>query len=795
MPFLRLAQVTILLICLTLFTQAGFADVTGLTNQVEQQTERISEQAGNLTEEEADLTAISNRLVKERSTGQSLEKELRQRHLALRENLSWLGDESEGEADRITRQRETLTADIDALKTAIDQVDRNLAETNRLISVISEIRHRNQFQRLLERNSLPISPSVWSIATEELGRVIQISSNDIRSWWQARLESAGLVRTLLTLLGGLAFGIIMIIPVRNWVHRRFVSRLSTFKPTPARKLRMAAFRIILKSLPALIGGFVIYQILSMSGAIPVTAQSFALSIWYGFIFIMLVDGASVAVFSPADPEWRILNINSSNARLVRMLLLTIAVVIALDNALSIAGQVLFGLPEALHSLRLAITSWILASLTLLLIRKPLWSAGKSEDGTVTYAANGGMLRVARFVMFVAATGAILVALFGYTDLAHFIQLQQYKIAILIVLIFAVRMILREAAQWTMSRFASSKHESTETITDPDSTTSEEPSLWLDLSIDTIVVLCAIPLLMLVIGFNALDLMTMGSRFADGFEIAGQRFSPVQIGIAILAFTLLMTLTRFVQRLMDKRIFSRTRLDIGVENSLKTLIGYVGLVIAFMTGVSMLGFDLSNLALVAGALSVGIGFGLQSIVNNFVSGLILLFERPIKVGDWVITNSGEGIVKKISVRSTEIETFDRSSILVPNSELISSSVTNWTHKNTLGRVTVPVGVAYKEDPERIMEILSGIPEMVDIVLNEPPAVIVFNGFGDSSLDFEIRAYIPDVSQSLKARTAIRVAIFKAFRDAEVEIPFPQRDLHLRDVDRSVGTMFNKKPEDD
>ena len=187
--------------------------------------------------------------------------------------------------------------------------------------------------------------------------------------------------------------------------------------------------------------------------------------------------------------------------------------------------------------------------------------------------------------------------------------------------------------------------------------------------------------------------------------------------------------------------------------------------------------------------------MQSIVNNFVSGLILLFERPIKVGDWVITNSGEGIVKKISVRSTEIETFDRSSILVPNSELISSSVTNWTHKNTLGRVTVPVGVAYKEDPERIMEILSGIPEMVDIVLNEPPAVIVFNGFGDSSLDFEIRAYIPDVSQSLKARTAIRVAIFKAFRDAEVEIPFPQRDLHLRDVDRSVGTMFNKKPEDD
>ena len=213
-----------------------------------------------------------------------------------------------------------------------------------------------------------------------------------------------------------------------------------------------------------------------------------------------------------------------------------------------------------------------------------------------------------------------------------------------------------------------------------------------------------------------------------------------------------------------------------------------------SGVSLLGFDLSNLAIIAGALSVGIGFGLQSIVNNFVSGLILLFERPIKVGDWVVTSSGEGIVKKISVRSTEIETFDRSSILVPNSELIANSVTNWTHKNRLGRVSVPVGVAYKEDPERILELLSRIPSMLDEVLEVPEPQILFTGFGDSSLDFELRVYIADISRSLITRTQIRVAIFKLFRDEDVEIPFPQRDLHIRDADTELVDMFRKPDAD-
>ncbi|MEO0754976.1 MAG: mechanosensitive ion channel domain-containing protein, partial [Pseudomonadota bacterium] len=299
-----------------------------------------------------------------------------------------------------------------------------------------------------------------------------------------------------------------------------------------------------------------------------------------------------------------------------------------------------------------------------------------------------------------------------------------------------------------------------------------------LLVDGSVVLLALPPALLLFGSDWSDVIAMVSDALLGFQIGSVRISILQIFLAVGLFGLLIAATRFIQRTAQKRLFPRTRMDLGVQNSLTTLIGYVGLLIAFMTAVGILGFDLSNLAIIAGALSVGIGFGLQSIVNNFVSGLILLFERPIKVGDWIVTGSGEGIVKRISVRSTEIETFDRSSIIIPNSELISGSVTNWTHKNKLGRVTVTVGVSYNEDPDKIMDILRGIPNQIDIVLNYPEPLILFTGFGDSSLDFEIRAFLADVGDSLKARTRIRVAIFKAFREAGVEIPFPQRDLHIR-----------------
>jgi potassium efflux system protein len=206
--------------------------------------------------------------------------------------------------------------------------------------------------------------------------------------------------------------------------------------------------------------------------------------------------------------------------------------------------------------------------------------------------------------------------------------------------------------------------------------------------------------------------------------------------------------------------------------------YVGLAIALLLAIAAVGVDLSNIAIIAGALSVGIGFGLQNIVNNFVSGLILLIERPVKVGDWILVGNYEGYVKQINVRATEIETFQRAAIIVPNSEIISGAVTNWTYKDSYGRAEVKVGVAYGSDVDKVMQILLDCLHKHEAVLDHPAPYVLFKGFGDSSLDFEARGYIGDVAWRIFIESELRVAINRAFAEAGIEIPFPQRDLHLR-----------------
>jgi small-conductance mechanosensitive channel len=198
-------------------------------------------------------------------------------------------------------------------------------------------------------------------------------------------------------------------------------------------------------------------------------------------------------------------------------------------------------------------------------------------------------------------------------------------------------------------------------------------------------------------------------------------------------------------------------------------------------------DLSNLAIIAGAISVGIGFGMQSIVNNFVSGLILLVERPIKVGDWIVVGADQGLVKDIRVRATEIETFDRSSIVIPNSELISNRVLNWTLKERSGRGIIKIGVSYGADVDKVREILLEMADKRREILSYPAPQVVFMDFGASSLDFELRYFLRDIGDVMAVASSVRFELVQRFREEGIEIPFPQRDLNLRDIDKLTDAI--------
>jgi potassium-dependent mechanosensitive channel len=230
-------------------------------------------------------------------------------------------------------------------------------------------------------------------------------------------------------------------------------------------------------------------------------------------------------------------------------------------------------------------------------------------------------------------------------------------------------------------------------------------------------------------------------------------------------------------------------DIGLRNSVRTSLSYVGFVIAASLALSYLGVSFEKLALVAGALSVGIGFGLQSIVNNFVSGLILLWERTVRVGDWIVVGSDQGFVRRISVRATEIETFDRSQVIIPNASLVAGVVTNLVRNDRTGRIVIPLTVAASADPEKVREVLVAITKANPLVLSMPAPQILFTGMSASALNFELRAFVADVETMYRVKSDLHFAIFKRFKE-EKFLETPQPDATKIEIDgfKEIGRML-------
>jgi small-conductance mechanosensitive channel len=302
-----------------------------------------------------------------------------------------------------------------------------------------------------------------------------------------------------------------------------------------------------------------------------------------------------------------------------------------------------------------------------------------------------------------------------------------------------------------------------------------------------VIICGLvllPAILMIWGvYNSLEAATKG-LLALGFNLGSQRIS---IGLVIISAGILygaFFASWIIQKVLIDEVLARRRVETGVRVSIAKLVHYVLIFVGFILALLALGFEFTKLTIMLSALGVGIGFGLQSVVNNFVSGLILLFERPVRVGDTIELEGRWAEIKKIGLRATTVQTLDQADVIIPNADLIANQVTNWTLSNRRVRLTIPVGVAYGSDVPLVMEILMECANENSMVAKTFTPQVLFLSFGESSLDFELRVWVLDADHRLKAKSELHQAIDRRFREANIEIAFPQRDLHLRSLDEEI-----------
>ena len=698
------------------------------------------------------------------------------------------GSNEASEPTAIAERRRLLDEEFSFQKGRINQATTVAQQTSDLMREITQMRQSQFAEHIFHQGPSPLAPDVWLVAsvalvdtiTEQWRRIeVSLESEEFRTGWEAAFLRAGILSAIAFF--GASF-------IRTVLVRKLGYDPENKKPSYRRKMIATVIEGSARGFPFAVAAAAFYFVIAQTAILKPDLLSTILDMIIASVFFRFSVGVANAALRPTQARWRIAEITDRVAIEAIGIIAFLALVAAIDFVLVRSGWGVEGAEElaAAYSLIVSTTFGIL---TIRLLRPSLWVVPKRGRARVT-STGKGFLRAIRLAMGVAVVAMPISALLGYASFSRFLterlMLTGLVISVLPIMNRLVRDMITNAVA-PRSRLGSAVEQAFEI----DRAKLASFAFWIS-GLASIVMFIGTAIALLPFwGVNRESLSEFLSSFMSGFEVGETTIAPTDIVAAGLLFIVVLMITRFLQRLLSEQILERTRLDRGIKDSLRTALGYVGVSIAAIVAIGILGIDLTNIAVIIGALSVGIGLGLQDTVKNFMAGVTMLVERPIRIGDKVTIGPHTGFVRRISVRATEIETFDRGSVIVPNSELLSHTVLNWTHRDSRGRVLIPISVAVGTDVLKAQKLLFECAANHKEVLEKPQPEILLHGFGDNSIDFEMRVFMRDNVLIDNVASDIRYAVEAAFRKSGIESPVPKREVAVREMDRPKRTRPNMR----
>lgn len=698
------------------------------------------------------------------------------------EKLGPAPDASKGqsEADEVAKERKEQT---DRLKEADEslKVARALAlRAEQAKSALAERRRQNFSREILGQSTSILSPVLWYDAARALPAEVRAANVLLMQWGEVILANVTWLKALV-LVGMVACVAVFWPFLRTWVRVGtfiVINASEEIEPTRLSKALVALRRVLLLAALPIVFFLLLQTLLDGFGFVFPRAEPVLHAMIGGLALVFSVSGLAIGLLAPNHPRERLAALPDRMAKDVWHLLRTLAILIAAGELLSaFLAAIVAAKPVSVAAKGLFAT---LAALTLAAGLRRIFRPHPEND-PLHAAALASLLpvRLLGWGIVVLVLGAVVT---GYVSFASFLLDQVLLLTILGLLMLLAIAFIEEF----IGNGLSSKGGFGRRVREATGLTAN--------SLDQISVLASglvRLLLYLVLGMLALapwgidSSSLVGNLKAAffGFTVGGVTISLSSIALAVAFFALGLMATRAVQSWLDTRYLPHTSLDVGLRNSIRTIFGYIGTFVAVMVALSQIGLSMEKITLVAGALSVGIGFGLKSIVENFVSGLILLWERPIRVGDWIVVGSEQGKVRRINVRSTEIETFDRASLIIPNAEFISGRVKNWTHADHLARIIIPLTVDTTCDPAQVSALLKEAAMAHREVLSEPGPSVIFKNLGENGMEFELRCFV-DVDALGPTRSELLFDIVARLREAKIEVPTPTRRLEITNLSAMV-----------